>query len=199
MQKYELPYKPGTKFLYSNLGFGLLGHVVSLIGKKPFGELVVEIVCNALDMPDTRIELSDEQKERLATGYVNGRATEFARETSPAYLGAGGHYSTMHDMMNYLGYNLGFKDVAINSLLGMLHEPRKQLPKEGNWVGLAWQMNPLRKNSSIQFIWKDGATSGYTSYICWVKETKTGVVVIGNSSKGVDNTAVQIIRLLNPE
>lgn len=40
----------GTKMSYSNIGFGLLGHVLSLAGGKPYEELVVDRVCSPLGL-----------------------------------------------------------------------------------------------------------------------------------------------------
>lgn len=194
-----LKTKPGTAFLYSNLGFGVLGYIMTLIGKKSYQQLENEIFCNALGMNDTRIELNKEQQSRLATSYRKSRAKKFNVITSPGFYGSGGNYSTMNDMMKYLSYNLGFENVSINSLLDTLHAIRKDTGKPFlKWMGLGWQISEIYNKPGTKFIWKDGATNGYTSYIAFDTKSKTGVVVLSNSS-GASDIGNQIINILNKE
>ena len=46
---YQLPRAPGDEFEYSNLGLGLLGHVLSLHENKPFETLVIDRICRPLN------------------------------------------------------------------------------------------------------------------------------------------------------
>jgi CubicO group peptidase (beta-lactamase class C family) len=197
-----LPEKPGTKWIYSNTGFGLLGVIMERISAKRYERLLVTLFCDELKMPDTRVDLTDEQKNRLATGYVEGKAEPPAAPISPAFYGAGGNYSTMDDMLKYLAWNMGLIQSTLNNLLPTLHQEREHTGRKDAWVGLAWQMNFLRDGRPKKYIWKDGETGGYTSFICFVPETKTGVVVLSNASGkglGCDKVGIEVLRLLNPE
>ena len=71
---------------------------------------------------------------------------------------------------------------------------RGEMP--GTSVGLAWQMFRMR-GTSHTVIWKNGAASGFVSYIGFVKDTGTGVVVIANRKVRVGRIAIQILRMLN--
>ena len=51
----------GSKVQYSNLGMGLLGHILSLIADEPSEQIVVERICKPLGMLDTSIAFSPEQ------------------------------------------------------------------------------------------------------------------------------------------
>ena len=66
--KHELRRPPG-EYEYSNLGMGLLGHVLATKAGKSYEQLVVERICDPLKMNDTRITLSDDQRKRLAPPY----------------------------------------------------------------------------------------------------------------------------------
>ncbi len=46
----KLASDPGTEELYSNLGFGLLGHALERAADKPFDRLVQEMICDPLEM-----------------------------------------------------------------------------------------------------------------------------------------------------
>ena len=57
----------GTEERYSNLGMGLLGHVLELAAEKSFDQLLQEMVCDPLHLERTTIQAKD--KLHLATGY----------------------------------------------------------------------------------------------------------------------------------
>lgn len=66
---YQLTRDPGTKFEYSSLGMGLLGHVIALKARTNYESLVVDRICRPLNMDSTRITLTPELKSRFATGH----------------------------------------------------------------------------------------------------------------------------------
>ena len=66
---YKLTRDPGTKFGYSSLGMGLLGHVIALKAGTNYESLVVDRICRPLIMDSTRITLTPELKARFATGH----------------------------------------------------------------------------------------------------------------------------------
>lgn len=197
LQKYKLKSQPGTKFLYSNLGFGLLGDIMTIIGKKDFQTLENEIFTNALGMVDTKISLNDEQLKRLAYSYIKGKETEFYGVTSPAFYGAGGNFSTMSDMIKYLAYNMGYVNTPLNTMLDTLHKVRMTTGHPNlKWMGLGWQIGTLTTgNTNNELIWKDGSTDGFTTWVGWVDATKTGIVVLSNTS-GATGVAMKVIKVL---
>ncbi len=66
---YTLPRDIGSKYAYSNLGAGLLGHVLSLKAGSSYESLVIDRICKPLGMNDTTMILSDEMKSRFAVGH----------------------------------------------------------------------------------------------------------------------------------
>jgi hypothetical protein len=106
----------------------------------------------------------------------------------------------MNDMVKYLAWNMGLTNSNLNNLLDTLHAVRDTTTHATSWQGLAWQMNSLGPQSPYKYIAKDGATTGYCSFICFVPETKTGVVVLANNfdkSTPFDKIGVEILRILN--
>src|ERR1035437_7916502 len=65
----KLTRQPGAKFEYSNLGSGLLGHVIALKAGTDYESLVADRICRPLKMESTRITLTPELKARIATGH----------------------------------------------------------------------------------------------------------------------------------
>ncbi|HEX2787411.1 MAG TPA: serine hydrolase [Ignavibacteria bacterium] len=193
LQKYKLKSQPGTKFLYSNLGFGILGDIMTIIGKNDYQTLENQIFTDALGMVDTKISLNQEQLTRLAYSYSKGKEQEFYGVTSPAFYGAGGNFSTMTDMLKYLAYNMGYLNTPLNSYLDTLHKVRMTTGlKNLKWMGLAWQIGTLNNN---ELIWKDGSTDGFTTWVGWVDATKTGVVILSNTN-GASGVAMKVMNVL---
>ena len=55
--------EPGTKFKYSNFGFGLLGEIVRRISGQPADEYIVENICEPLGMASTVFKLTPDMEE----------------------------------------------------------------------------------------------------------------------------------------
>ena len=66
---YRLTRDPGSQYEYSNLGVGLLGHVIALKAGTDYESLVVDRICRPLGMDSTRIHLTPELKARFAAGH----------------------------------------------------------------------------------------------------------------------------------
>ena len=66
LSSYELTRDIGSKYEYSNLGGGLLGHVLALKAGKSYEELVESRICGPLGMKSTAITLTPEMRARLA-------------------------------------------------------------------------------------------------------------------------------------
>ncbi len=197
----SLRYSPGSGYNYSNPGFGLLGDICSMVRDTTYGEAAYQIF-SELGMFNTKIILTPADTPRVAQGH--GRNGEliphYLRAPSPALEGAGAHFSTVKDMLRFLAFNLGFLQTPLNNTRDTLHKWRKQLghnPDAGQ--GLAWQIVKLYPNSVVYNINKNGDTpDGYTSYIAFRQETKTGVIVMSNSTNSPDSVGNVVMRILNP-
>ncbi|HWA33144.1 MAG TPA: serine hydrolase domain-containing protein [Cyclobacteriaceae bacterium] len=60
---------PGTEFEYSNLGFGMLGRIVSAVAGKPYEQYINENILKPLGMNDSKWEYTEYAKEKFAPGY----------------------------------------------------------------------------------------------------------------------------------
>lgn len=57
---------PGTVYDYSNVGAGVVGNLVEIIGGVPFNQRVAEAICAPLGMADTSFRLADIDRSILA-------------------------------------------------------------------------------------------------------------------------------------
>ncbi|HSK66100.1 MAG TPA: serine hydrolase domain-containing protein, partial [Anaerolineales bacterium] len=69
LSSYELPYEPGKKAVYSNIGMTLLAHILELRTGTMYEQLVEERIFQPLGMKSTGFEPLPAMRPRLATGH----------------------------------------------------------------------------------------------------------------------------------
>jgi serine-type D-Ala-D-Ala carboxypeptidase/endopeptidase len=185
----------GSKFEYSNLGAGLLGHALSRRAGVDYGQLIATRISQPLGMGDTTVKLSEEQERRLATPYTTG-GKPASRWTLDVMAGAGALHGTADDLLIFLSAEMGIKETKLGRAMEDTQKPRRDTDQKGVQIGLAWiEMKPPKTDQV--FVWHNGGTGGYRSFVGFVKATKTGVVVLSNSDASVDSIGFQMLRLLN--
>jgi D-alanyl-D-alanine-carboxypeptidase/D-alanyl-D-alanine-endopeptidase len=182
-----LDHEIGSQYEYSNLGMGLLGHILSLQSGLSYEELVVERIADELGMPDTRVTLTSDMQTRLATGYREGEP--FPLWDIPTLAGAGALRSTVQDMLTFLAANLGLKESRLYAAMQVTHESRFPVSPTMQ-VGLAWHMS---QEGRSQIIEHHGATGGYWSFAGFSNEIQTGVVVLTNSFQDIDEIGLSLL------
>lgn len=179
---YALPRDPGSRYEYSNLGFGLLGYALAAHAHESYGELVSNLILQPLDMSMSGTELSPSMRAHLAAGHDGtGKVTENWDWT--ALAGAGAIKSTGADMLRYLEANMGILKTSLYPAMQLAQEPRADV--SGNEkIGFAW-MTQTSKDGSV--IWHNGMTGGYASFIGFTADGSRGVVVLTNIEQTVDD------------
>jgi serine-type D-Ala-D-Ala carboxypeptidase/endopeptidase len=174
LAKQTLHLNPNTSFLYSNLGMGLLGHALSLRYGKPYEQMIAELVATPLNMPDTRVTLTADETNRLAPGHdADGKVVP--NWDLPTLAGAGALRSTANDLLRYVQAHMDPPE-KLKPAIELAHIERHKITGAGA-IALAWIIKPDGKT-----YWHNGGTGGYTTYISFNMERKTGVVVLINSA-----------------
>src|SRR4029078_4006477 len=126
----------------------------------------------------------------LAQGYqFNGDIeTNYALSTWPALLGAGGIYSTIDDMLQWLQFNMGLTgSSSYIALLPTLQQIWFPSGKESG-EGLGWFIRHLTiplppfRGIKVPLIDKDGGTYGFHSWIGFLQGSTLGAVVLCNGA-----------------
>jgi D-alanyl-D-alanine-carboxypeptidase/D-alanyl-D-alanine-endopeptidase len=183
LARCKLKSTPGEKYAYSNLGAGLLGHVLSLKSGTNYEGLLLNEICEPLKMKDTCITLSAEMKTRLAPGH-NSAGVQVKNWDIPTLAGAGAIRSTANDMVKYVGANLGLIASSLAKTMEKTHVSRHEAGAPDMEIGLGWH---VRKSFGSAFIWHNGGTGGYHSFVGFDKRRKRGVVVLANAETEVDD------------
>lgn len=181
VSSYHLEHAPGTNYLYSNLGYGLLARAIVRLEHANEEQLYARIITQPLGMRDTVVTLSQNQRARLAQGFgPKGRRAPEGVIGFPAVIGAGGLWSTLNDMMRYLDFQLGRVNVPLSALLPVLHQPYRSIQLRTS-VGMGWHMHA--RNDGLNTIYKDGAMPGYSSFMTMAPSLGVGVVVLSNQGR----------------
>jgi len=190
---YQLTRDIGEKYEYSNLGGGLLGHALARRAGVDYETLLHDRITGPLGMKDTAIKLSMGMQMRLATGY-NAQLNRTSNWDIPTLAGAGGIRSTANDLLTFLAAFLGYTKTPLAPAIAAMLETRRPTDLPTMEITLGWHV--ATKNGP--FIWHNGGTGGYRSFIGYDPKTRTGVVVLANAFTvaGVDDIGMH---LLNPK
>jgi len=172
--------KPATtEFLYSNLGFGLLGQALANRAGVSYAALVEKEIAAPLGLKDTVVSLSAGQQARFIQGHDPEHRPAHAWDLD-ALAGAGAIRSTAGDMLTYLEAQLHpGKFPALAGAISQTHELRADA-MIGMRIGLAWLY--VEKSG---YYWHNGGTGGFSSYAFFdPKHDRAGVVLFNTTLSG---------------
>ena len=188
---YQLPRDPGEQFEYSNLGVGLLGHVLSLATGESYEDMQRKRVWAPLGMTNTAITLTPWMKQHLALGH-NEKGEVVSNWDLDALAGAGAIRSTANDMLKFAAANVHPERGKLEDAMAFAQKERFPVGPNAA-IGLNWLS---RHAGSDTIVWHNGGTGGYRSYLGLVPSRRVAVVVLTNSGgAGADDIGMH---LLNP-
>ena len=104
-------WAPGTRYEYSNTGYGILGRLISNVTGREYRDVVRERMLLPLGMTSTDYDLDAIPEERRARGYV-WRGNRYLEEPIDGYgalASMGGLFSTVEDLARWVS---GFIDAV---------------------------------------------------------------------------------------
>jgi CubicO group peptidase (beta-lactamase class C family) len=184
-------------FLYSNLGFGLLGQALSNRAGIPYPRLLEQEITTPLSLKDTVVSLTRQQQSRLIQGHTANH--EDARPWDlDSLAGAGAIRSTAADMLTYLEANLHPEKLALSKSISpgsrtlpnaikLSHDLRSTASPEMH-IAFAW----LHVDSTGSY-WHNGATGGYSSFVFFNPQEDYAAVVLVNRTVGTQGSLADLI------
>jgi CubicO group peptidase (beta-lactamase class C family) len=99
---------PGQAFEYSNLGYAVLGQIITKVSGMPYEKFIDANIIKPLGMNDTRWEYSEVKPETLAHGYrwEEGQWKEEPMLHHGAYGAMGGLITSIEDFAKYVSLHL---------------------------------------------------------------------------------------------
>lgn len=180
------------QYRYSNFGAGLLGQLLADQMNTSYNQMIQNKIAIPLGLTETNVQAS----LVLADGHnIKGKAVPHWEFESLA--GAGAIRSNLPEMMHFLEANInaGQQMRILDTALIYMQKPLVNV-KNGLKTGLGWHFIPIHH---FELIWHNGGTAGFSSFIGFVPEEQTGIVVLSNKADSVDPLAIEIlIQLLKP-
>lgn len=104
----SLSNTPGLNYEYSNLGFTILGHIITAVSGVPYEQYINEKILGPLNMPHTYWEYTDVPADELVNGYrlVNGEWRKEEMLHSGAYGAMGGMLTSIEDFGKYIALHI---------------------------------------------------------------------------------------------
>jgi serine-type D-Ala-D-Ala carboxypeptidase/endopeptidase len=188
----SLSHDIGTGFEYSNLGGGLLGHVLARRAGLDYDTLVRRRITGPLGMNSTAVALSPDMRKRLAPGH-NANLETVPNWDLPTLAGAGALRSTADDMLTFLAAQLGQTRSPLAPAISAMLAVRRPTgnPSLGE-IALGWLVT---KRFDDPIVWHNGGTGGYRSFVGFNSNTRIGVVALSNTSTptGVDDIGMHLL------
>jgi CubicO group peptidase (beta-lactamase class C family) len=179
------PPGPGPHgFDYSNYGMALLGEIVARREGTTFDAMVRRDILAPLGMARTGTTTRPEDAALLAHGH-DGALRRTGYWLIPGMAGAGALRSNAEEMAKYL---VAHRDGTLAG--ARLTHGQQAKAGERSGVGLSWIIRPA---GTSRILWHNGGTGGFRSFAGFHEGTKRGVIVLSNSSVGVDEIGIHLL------
>jgi len=197
---------PGERYQYSNLGYGLLGHVISRASGKNYADFMREEVFIPLGM--------DRSSVYLGKGRENGQAVNYASDGSmvPLYLsdspGAESIVSSA-DLIRFGMFHLKNDLPDQKSIIKKATIDQMQIPNpatgpleawecDGSGYGIGWVISTTKDN--LRAVRHDGGTVGVSTTLTLVPEENIAIAILSNTkTQWRGAILIGILRTLLPE
>ncbi len=99
---------PGVTFEYSNLGFALLGKIITNVSGMPYQKYITSAIMQPIGMNDSKWEYDEVPKEQLALGYqwIDNGWAEIPLLHDGSYGAMGGLICSIEDFSKYVALHL---------------------------------------------------------------------------------------------
>jgi len=186
---YELTREIGAQYAYSNLGYGLLGNVLARRAGTDYETLVKSRIAVPLGLNSTAMTLPANVAPRLAIGH-NETLQAVPNWDDTTLAGAGSLLSSANDLLTFLAAQRGGGDPRLDSALAAMLTLRRPTGTPDLAIALGWHVSTQQGR---EFVWHNGGTGGYSSFVGFCPQTGVGIAVLANSEIGVDDIGFHLV------
>lgn len=212
-------WAPGTRFEYSNLGYAILGRLITAVSGLAYHDFVRERLLGPLGMTATGYEAAGFGSGQLARGYRHGPGgwEELVPDPCGAFAPMGGVFSCVADLARWVsGFAAAFPPGGQDGgphPVGRASRREMQLPQVaitppafGRLPGDPLLTGPLSYGLGLfaeedpaygRIVQHSGGYPGFGSNMRWHPGSGTGVIVLANSTyAGTSGLAVRMLSAL---
>ncbi len=198
LRKTEVGFAPGSRYLYSNVGYRALGFVVEELTGKPYADVLRERILEPLGLQATDPAITNEGRLRLAVGYERLHDDRPARRTDPwmpapwleTATGDGAQAATIDDLAAFLRALLnGGQGIVAPGSFELMTTPAIEAD-DGWWYGYGLELRG-------QEIRHGGSMPGFGATMLGDLDSGLGVAVAVNATDERDLTEEVAAAILN--
>lgn len=191
---------PGERWQYSNLGYGVLDHVIERVSEKKFADFMREEVFLPLGMTHTSIDVGAGLEAHQAIRYTpEGERIPFYEFDHP---GASAVYASAHDLARFAMFHMKShlddqRAILSDAAIDEMQKPTATTNNNSGY-GVGWGTNETRRGYLT--VEHSGGMPGVATLCSFVPSERVAVVVLSNTGTPlVSYLADMIYKTLLPE
>lgn len=197
----DLEFEPGSKYVYNNSGYYILGHIIEKVTGKPFAQVLQENILTPVGMTNSGIDDEHEILANRSQGYwrQDGRLVLDPYFDMSTVTGAGAMYSTAEDL--YKWDQALYGDKLISKKMKDLYFKPHFHTGGPTYYAYGWGVGNVpigNSTDSVNAIRHTGGINGYNTYIFRVPQTKDLVIILNNTGPApIGSMAIAIMGILH--
>lgn len=210
LERTRYAHEPGTRYLYSNIGYAALGAALARAAGRPYTDYVRDEILKPLDMTQSTFERTPQIAPLLAKGYtiregqLDGAAPEREHAGRGYKVPNGALYTTVSDLAKFLAFELGHGSPNVLSVKARDDNYARVFSATGtlnSGYGIGFQTT---RRGTMVAIGHGGSVAGYNAAAHVHRPSQTGVIVLRNvgggavSSGGLALRALEILVAVKP-
>ncbi|MEJ3721187.1 serine hydrolase domain-containing protein [Paenibacillus polymyxa] len=184
-QKQPPIRKPGIRYEYSNVAFGLIGNIVEQVSGQGLNDYLSTHLFQPMNMPSATLELPL-NNPALAQSYQWKREAYLKQPFSYINLpGAGALNVTPNEFSHYLITHLNqgkYKGKAVLQPQTVKAMHAQQFAVDARLDGIGYGFFRGQLETGVHILWATGKIDGFISKMVLVPSQKIGIFIISNSA-----------------
>lgn len=180
---------PGTRHVYSNDGYGVLGAIIERVSGQPYEQFLRERLFEPAGMGRTGYTFPPDLATAAARGYgerefLGNLNPTFRNASGPAWCNraSGGLLSTTRDMQRWMQALRAGRVLPADEMHAMLSPHVSEAPDGASHYGYGWAI--FKTSRGTRLAAHDGSLSGYfTAELRWYLDEDVVVYVVANTSE----------------
>lgn len=183
------------EYFYSPINYALLEIAIENSTGMAFEDILKEKLFDPLEMNNTFVHTEKQKNISLTPGFsISGNPAPAFKFQS--FAASEGIKSSMKDLIKFVTANMESSSSEWSAMFKNVHKPIKDI-KHNKETKIAKGWHVLKPKKYYNVILHSGSTNGHRAFIGFVKETKTGVILLSNSEHREDGLGFLILRMLN--
>jgi CubicO group peptidase (beta-lactamase class C family) len=205
MKGVPLDFAPGTKQVYSNFGFVLLGGVIAAVARQPYPDAVRQLALQPMGATGIRLDNEPPQyNPGEAHRYIAGNEHPVPGGNARMVMASGGWQANCVDMARVMtaidGSRTGTPFLSPPMFHAMLQPAPGIVPASpAHWMGLGWDIvqsfpDPAGADGKRYSWGKDGGLGGIQTYVEHLAIGANFVLLFNSAPQGDEGGALALVK-----